>query len=111
MADWPLSSRLSYVLWRGGYDGTKARLRAFWHHVCRGYPRETCGACGRPVAVAWLAENSLWVDVYGSPGGIRCIPCFDGELERRGDFVRWVPEVGICAAWSATDRTASESAR
>jgi hypothetical protein len=94
-ADWPLRSRMSYALWRGNYSDTRARLRAFWHHVCRGYSEETCGKCGRPVGLAWLASDALWVDVIGGEGGIRCIPCFDRALEQRGTFVRWRPELGI----------------
>ncbi len=90
---WSTLSRASYALWRGDYSNAVARGRAFWHHVIRRYDTETC-RCGRPVAVAWLAEDAVWLDVIGSDGGIRCIPCFDRELERRGRFVRWRPELG-----------------
>lgn len=82
------------MLWRQPYIGLGARIRAFGHHVVRGYTGETCQECGRPVGVAWLAEDGLWREVIGTEGGIRCIRCFDRELEHRGIFVRWRPELG-----------------
>lgn len=69
------------------------RLRYWWHRYVRRYRYEICRACGRPVGLVWTTEDALWNDVVGGPHGIRCIPCFDAELEHRGLFVRWVPKV------------------
>lgn len=92
---WPLVSRATYALWRKRYTGgLRARLRSIWHHVIKGYRYEVCGQCGRPVDVVWEAPTELWQEVMGDPRGLICIPCFDGELEQRGLFARWVPEVG-----------------
>ena len=93
--DWPLASRISYVLWRrtSWTGGFAARAHAFWHHVVRGYAYEICGECGRPVEQVWLADDPLWLEVMGHEGGLLCIPCFDAELEERGLFVRWKPIV------------------
>lgn len=91
--DWPVGSRISYVLWRrkSWTGGLTTRARAFWHHVVRGYGYEVCGECGRPVDQAWVANDQLWIDVMGHEGGLLCIPCFDKELSQSGRFVRWVP--------------------
>jgi hypothetical protein len=91
---WALPSRVSYVLWRQTYVGLRPRFRAFYHYVVRGHTGETCERCGRPVEVAWLADDALWLEVVGSEGGISCNRCFDRELERCGTFVRWRPELG-----------------
>jgi hypothetical protein len=105
---WSTASRISYSLWRKHYTGgSGARLRAFWHHVLRGYALETCGECGRPVGVAWVAEHDLWLEIMGHEGGLLCIRCFDAALECQGRFVRWVPEVNDAAP---SDRAASVSA-
>jgi hypothetical protein len=92
---WSLSSRLSYVLWRRVYTSPIARLRAFWHHVVRGYASETCTDCGKRVEVVWLASNELWSEHAGTTKGVLCPGCFDCILERKGIFVRWRPETGI----------------
>lgn len=87
--------RIAYVLWQKNYSGgLAARLRAFWHCVVRGYRFEICGDCGRPVKQVWLTDDRLWREVMGGEGGLLCIPCFDGELEDRGDYVTWRPPQG-----------------
>ena len=94
--DWPVASRISYVLWRRSWPGGfAARARGFWHHVVRGYRYEICGECGRPVGLVWLADDQLWLDVMGHEGGMMCIPCFDAELESRDVFVSWRPTLGV----------------
>lgn len=94
--DWPVFSRISYVLWRRKWSGgLTARARAFWHHVVRGYRYEICRECGRPVGLVWLAPNDLWLAVFGTEAGIRCIPCFNAELESRGVYVSWRPTLGV----------------
>jgi hypothetical protein len=93
--DWSIASRCSYVLWRKTFTGGwKARARAFWHHAIRGYRYEICGECGRPVDVVWTADDELWLEVVGQPGGLLCIPCFDTKVERSGLFLCWTPELG-----------------
>lgn len=93
---WPISSRISYVLWRKSYTGgLPARMRAFWHHVLRCYGCETCGECGRRVGQAWVAPESLWLEVMADEGGLLCIRCFDIAHEKRGHFIRWVPTAEI----------------
>jgi len=97
--DWPVGSRISYVLWRRNYTGgVSARARSFWHHVLCAYDSETCGKCGRRVEAAWLADNDLWTEIVGHDGGILCIRCFDRELADRGRFVQWVPRCGAGGA-------------
>lgn len=98
--DWSVGSRISYVLWRrkSWTGGLSARARAFWHHVVRGYDYEVCGECGRPVSQTWLTDDQLWIDVMGHEGGLLCIRCFDGKLERPGRMVRWVPTIEEDAA-------------
>ena|ERR1700754_831261 len=94
--EWPVASRISYVLWRRSWTGGwAARSRAFWHHVVRGYRYEICGECGRPVKQVWVTDDQLWLDVMGHEGGTLCIPCFDAELERRGLLVTWRPTRGV----------------
>lgn len=96
---WPISSRISYALWRKSYTGGPvARARSFWHHVICKHSSEVCGECGRPVEQAWLADNETWQNVMGDEGGLLCISCFDAMLEGHGHFVRWVPEVRDGAA-------------
>ena len=62
----------------------------------RGWSGETCGQCGRPVAEScpsyWLAADELWNEVEGGPAGIRCIPCFTADCEKKA---------GIHVAWRA----------
>lgn len=98
--DWPMGSRISYVLWRrtSWSGGLVARGRAFWHHVVRGYRYETCGECGRPIEQAWVAADALWLQVMPTSGGLLCISCFDRKVEKSGRFVRWIPTVGEDAA-------------
>jgi hypothetical protein len=93
--DWSVGSRISYVLWRrkSWTGGLTARARAFWHHVVRGYDYEVCGECGRPVNQTWLTDDQTWIDVMGHEGGLLCLRCFDGKLERPGRMVRWVPTI------------------
>lgn len=94
MADfpWTLPMRIHYVLFKKQYTGgLAARLRAFWHYVVRGYRYEVCDECGRPVGLVWLTVNELWSQVVGSDAGIRCVGCFDAELERRGVSACWLP--------------------
>lgn len=87
--------RIAYVLWQKHYSGgPSARLRAFWHHILRGYRFEICGGCGRPVKQVWLADSHQWRDVMGGEGGTLCIPCFDAELEVRGVYATWCPTQG-----------------
>jgi hypothetical protein len=94
--NWPLASRISYVLWRRRWSGGfTAQIRAFWHHVVRGYRYEICGECGRPVGLVWFAPDDLWLEVSGSEAGISCIPCFDAKLESRGVYVSWRPTLGV----------------
>lgn len=91
---WSLPIRASYALWRKNYTGgIVARLRAFWHHVVRGYRYEVCGECGRPVEQVWNAPDELWQEVMGWPGGLLCIRCFDAKLEDRPGWVLWEPKV------------------
>jgi hypothetical protein len=93
---WPFVSRISYVLWRRRWKGgLTARARAFWHHVVRGYRYEICDECGRPVGLVWLAADDLWLEVSGTKAGVRCISCFNTELEKRGVFVSWRPTRGV----------------
>jgi hypothetical protein len=98
--DWPVASRISYVLWRrkSWTGGLTPRVRAFWHHVVRGYGYEVCGDCGRPVNQAWVADDQAWIDVMGHEGGLLCIPCFDKKLEGSGRLVRWTPTTDEDAA-------------
>lgn len=92
--DWPVFSRISYVLWRKSWTGGfAARGRGFWHHVVRGYRYEICGGCGRPIEQAWVADDALWLRVMPTPGGLLCVSCFDDRVERSGRFVRWTPTV------------------
>lgn len=97
---WPVASRISYVLWRrkSWTGGLTARARAFWHHVVCGYRYEICGECGRPVEQVWVAADSLWLQVMPDSGGLLCISCFDGKLEKSGHFIRWTPTVEEDAA-------------
>jgi hypothetical protein len=98
--NWPVGSRISYVLWRrkSWTGGSTARARGFWHHVVRGYDYEVCGECGRPVDQAWLTDDQQWIDVMGHEGGLLCIPCFDRKLEKPGRLVRWLPIIEEDAA-------------
>jgi len=97
--DWPVGSRISYVLWRRSWTGGfVARARGFWHHVVRGYRYETCGECGRRIEQAWVADDVLWLQVMPDSGGLLCVSCFDSKVEETGRFVRWIPTVDQDAA-------------
>lgn len=76
-------------------------LRRFYWRRIRRYPAEICQACGRPVRVVWWCHDDyLWNRVTGQrkplgrepAGGIRCISCFDAELQEVTDtWVEWAP--------------------
>lgn len=65
---------------------------------------EICKRCFRPVAETyptwWSAPDDLWLQLYNTLGGIRCIPCFTKDCEERGITVYWqaVEEDDIAAA-------------
>jgi hypothetical protein len=87
--------RVSYALWQKHYTGGPlSRLRGGWYYLARGYRYEICEECGRPVGLVWVAPDDLWLEVAEADTGIRCIPCFDAELERRGIFASWSPTLG-----------------
>ena len=72
--------------------GLLARLRALaW--ILLGYEYEICGLCGGRVDVVWTASDGDWQDLSGfEDGGVLCVGCFDTQAERRGRYLRWVPE-------------------
>jgi hypothetical protein len=71
--------------------GWRARARAFWHYVVRGWVTEICAECGRPVGLVWHSPDALWLDLVGGYDGIRCIPCFDDMVDANGGLVYWRP--------------------
>jgi hypothetical protein len=64
---------------------------------------EHCHKCGNPVGVIWTAPDELWQAVMGTPGGIRCIRCFDEEAEAKGRLLRWVPQSAYLPAEQAAE--------
>lgn len=54
---------------------------------------ETCKKCGdfvaRTAVTYWKASDLLWNQVYGTPAGIRCIPCFTQDAQAAGITVYW----------------------
>lgn len=64
-------------------------VRAAWH----ARDGEICGSCGRLVVETcptyWHAPDALWLEVEGSLGGIRCIPCFTCDAAARGIAIQW----------------------
>lgn len=57
------------------------------------YEYEVCQDCGFPVAhfvrSHWIADDELWLEVFGRPGGILCPPCFALRAEVKGITVSW----------------------
>jgi hypothetical protein len=55
---------------------------------------EICKKCGKPVAKTaitwWRAPDELWLRIYGTDAGIRCIPCFTEDCEAQGVTVYWL---------------------
>jgi hypothetical protein len=70
--------------------------RWLWRHVRR-YDGEICHSCGKPVHLVWWADEALWEEIVGGPGGIRCVLCFSRECWDRRISVAWRPKVDFRA--------------
>jgi hypothetical protein len=53
-------------------------------------PYEFCKVCGRDVEVVFHVEDSLWEQVVGDPGTVRCLRCFDKAARKKGVWLRWI---------------------
>lgn len=90
------------VVWpdRGPWS---ARLRRWMLHTVWRYDSESCDGCGRPVELAWMADDDLWSsayseligcpcpDGYGTKGGILCPVCFTTAARKLGQRLLWRP--------------------
>jgi hypothetical protein len=50
---------------------------------------EYCKTCGREVECVFHVDDSIWEDVVGDPGTIRCLRCFCSAAEKKGHYFRW----------------------
>jgi hypothetical protein len=61
------------------------------------YTYEICFECGtrvgRHTGSYWLADDSLWLEVMGSPDGVVCPRCFTERAEALGMLIEWRPRV------------------
>ena len=78
--------------------GVLPGLRYLYWAVVRGYESELCFRCGRPYFESlgetyWYADDALWQEVEGGPGGLRCPACFTRDARKQGILVYWRPVV------------------
>jgi hypothetical protein len=68
-------------------NSAAARFRLAWHdfvtHALLNKGGERCEDCARGYP-CWYAEADLWERVHGSPGGLLCPSCFDGQARKAG---------------------------
>ena len=54
---------------------------------------EFCNDCGVRQPLIWRADNALWLQVYGSVGGVLCPKCFSRRARDLGMLIEWTPTV------------------
>lgn len=92
------SGRVRWVL-SAPFASRRARLRAVWHYIGRGYEYEICMTCGRPVGRAtgswWGAPDDLWRRVSGDANGVLCPLCFTAAADALGEPIHWEAVPGV----------------